>query len=67
MEIEEVKPKLVEENLYIKSYKDIHFDETVTKISAGTDFTFAWNENSLYSWGVGMNFVLLNGCEEDEY
>ncbi len=36
-------------------------------ISAGSEFCFGWNDESLYSWGFGSNFVLLNGQEDDEY
>jgi alpha-tubulin suppressor-like RCC1 family protein len=30
-------------------------------------FTLGWNSSNLYSWGFGMNYVLLNGQEEDEF
>ena len=70
MEIEEPEPepghkKLNQDDLYIKSFKPITIDDKVNKISSGTDFTFAWNDQSLYSWGFGMNYVLLNGQEDD--
>lgn len=39
----------------------------MTRISAGSQFCFGWNEQSLYSWGFGSNFVLLTGQEDEEY
>jgi alpha-tubulin suppressor-like RCC1 family protein len=40
----------------------------ITKISAGSEFAFAWNNlTELYSWGFGMNYVLLNGEQNEEY
>jgi alpha-tubulin suppressor-like RCC1 family protein len=32
----------------------------------GENFGFAWNKESLYSWGMGEGYVLLNGEENEE-
>lgn len=56
-----------EHNIYIKSIRPIPIPSKVTQIIAGSEFVYAWNENELYSWGFGMNYVLLNGEEENEY
>lgn len=63
--IKAINPKLKEENIYIKSFKKIEFNEKINKITSGAQFSFGWNQESLYSWGFGYNFVLLNGEEED--
>lgn len=64
--IKDVEQKLKEKDIYIKSFKKISFDEKISKITSGAQFSFGWNQQSLYSWGFGYNFVLLNGEEEDE-
>jgi alpha-tubulin suppressor-like RCC1 family protein len=51
--------------VYIKSFKKIELEEKITHITSGSEFSLAWNEKSLYTWGFGMNYVLLNGEEED--
>jgi alpha-tubulin suppressor-like RCC1 family protein len=51
--------------MYIKSIKPIPFPDKVDHLTAGSEFVYAWNEKELYSWGFGMNFVLLNGEEEN--
>lgn len=30
-------------------------------IAAGDNFGFAWNNDNLYTWGMGYGYVLLNG------
>lgn len=69
MEIEEgaeVRQKMKEENIYIKSFRKINIDSKLSRIQAGSEFCFGWNQDSLYSWGFGSNYVLLNGQEDDE-
>ena len=53
--------RIKEENVYVKSYKKININEKLTRINAGSDYCLGWNEESLYSWGFGSNYVLLTG------
>lgn len=39
----------------------------VTHISAGSNFSYAWNHEHLYTWGMGFSYVLLNGSEDNEF
>ena len=64
------KKKYLQKNIYIKSLRQVKFSEDVAPSSiitdiaggAGSEFAFAWNNKTdLYSWGFGMNYVLLNG------
>lgn len=62
------KKKFEEKNTYIKSVRPLTFPEDnapkglITNIAAGSEFAFAWNNlTELYSWGFGMNYVLLTG------
>lgn len=47
--------------MYIRTPVKIELPEPVTNIGAGENFAFAWNKQSLYSWGLGYGYVLLNG------
>lgn len=44
----------------------IELPDAVANIAAGDNFGFAWNASSLYTWGMGYGYVLLNGEENDE-
>ena len=52
--------------MYVKSFRKINIPSRVNRIKAGAEFCFGWNDESLYSWGFGSNYVLLNGQEDDE-
>ena len=51
--------------MYLKSIKRINTEEDLHHVIAGSQFVYGWNEENLYSWGFGMNYVLLNGNEEN--
>lgn len=40
--------------------------KNVEHIAAGDNFGFGWNSTNLYTWGMGVGYVLLNGSENDE-
>ena len=39
----------------------IKLPEAVDRIATGDNFGFAWTKQNLYSWGMGIGYVLLNG------